>query len=60
MTPYELWLLELRKQEAARVAALNKKYPYWGWGPHEGLRCQFNNNTGCNTYWKDGKLYEKK
>jgi len=56
MTPYELWIIELRKlrkREAARVVALYKKFPYWG------LRYQFNNNTGCNTYWKDGRLYEK-
>lgn len=50
----------LRRVEAARVANLVKKFPHWGWGGHKGLRCQFNNNTGCNTYYRgDGKLYEK-
>ena len=29
--------------------ALERKYPYWGWGPHEGLRCKKNDNTGCTT-----------
>lgn len=49
------------KAERERMAALVKKFPFWGWGVHEGLRCQFNNNTGCNTYWAaNGRLYEKK
>lgn len=58
---FEGWVLSLmRKEEAARVAELTKKYPHWGWGVHKGLRCKNNNNTGCNTYWtSDGKLYEK-
>ena len=43
--------------EKERLAALYKKFPYWGWGKHEGLRCQYNNNTGCNTYYdKYGRL----
>ena len=36
-----------------------KNFPYWGWGVHEGLRCKYNDNTGCNTAWRDGKLYMK-
>ena len=36
-----------------------KKFPYWGWGVHEGLRCKYNDNTGCNTAWHYGKLYMK-
>lgn len=47
------------KAERLRMATLVKNFPYWGWGVHEGLRCKNNNNTGCNTYWKDGKLYAK-
>jgi hypothetical protein len=46
--------------EKERVAKLEKKYPYWGWGPHEGLRCLKNNNTGCNTYYdKYGRLMDR-
>ena len=36
-----------------------KKYPFWGWDKHAGLRCKNNDNTGCNTaYDKNGKLVE--
>ena len=41
-------------------ASVASQYPYWGWGPHEGLRCKNNDNTGCNTAWRDGQLYIKK
>ena len=38
---------------------LEKKYPYWGWGPNEGLRCANKDNTGCNTaYDENGNLYD--
>jgi len=47
------------KAERLRMATLVKNFPYWGWGVHEGLRCARSDNTGCNTYWKDGKLYAK-
>ena len=33
-----------------------RKYKYWGWGGNEGLRCLYNDNTGCNTVWVDGQL----
>jgi hypothetical protein len=36
-----------------------RNYPYWGWGNHAGLRCKNPDNTGCNTAWRDGKLYMK-
>ena len=43
--------------EKERVAKLKKDFPFWGWGPHNGLRCKYNNNTGCNTYYdKYGRL----
>jgi hypothetical protein len=39
--------------------ALERKYPYWGWDQHAGLRCKFNNNTGCTTgYDKNGTLVD--
>jgi hypothetical protein len=39
--------------------ALERKYPYWGWGPHEGLRCKKNDNTGCTTgYDAKGQLVD--
>jgi len=39
--------------------ALEKKYPYWGWGQHAGLRCKKNDNTGCTTaYDKNGQLID--
>ena len=39
--------------------ALEKKYPYWGWNEHAGLRCTNNNNTGCNTgYDAKGQLVD--
>ena len=39
--------------------ALERKYPYWGWDQHAGLRCKFNNNTGCTTgYDKNGNLVD--
>ena len=40
-------------------ASVESQYPYWGWGSHEGLRCKNNDNTGCNTAWRNGKLYIK-
>jgi hypothetical protein len=49
----------LRNKEKERIKKLEKEYPHWGWGIHKGLRCKNNNNTGCNTVWRDGKLYEK-
>ncbi len=49
----------LRKAEILRQQTLIRNFPYWGWGPHEGLRCKYNDNTGCNTYWKNGKLYAR-
>lgn len=36
------------------------KYPYWGWGANKGLRCKYDNNTGCETRWEGGKLKDKK
>ena len=39
--------------------ALERKYPYWGWNEHAGLRCTNNNNTGCNTgYDAKGQLVD--
>ena len=39
--------------------ALERKYPYWGWNEHAGLRCTNNNNTGCNTgYDARGQLVD--
>ena len=39
--------------------ALERKYPYWGWDQHAGLRCKNNNNTGCTTaYDKNGQLID--
>ena len=38
---------------------LEKKYPYWGWNEHSGLRCTNNDNTGCNTgYDAKGQLVD--
>ena len=40
-------------------SSIEKKYPYWGWGPHDGLRCMYSDNTGCNTkYDANGNLVE--
>ena len=39
--------------------ALEKKYPYWGWDAHSGLRCTNKDNTGCNTgYDAKGQLVD--
>ena len=39
--------------------ALERKYPYWGWDKNAGLRCAYNNNTGCNTgYDAKGQLVD--
>ena len=38
--------------------ALERKYPYWGWGGNAGLRCKKNDNTGCTTAYKDGQLID--
>jgi hypothetical protein len=39
--------------------ALERKYPYWGWNEHAGLRCTNNDNTGCNTgYDAKGQLVD--
>ena len=39
--------------------ALERKYPYWGWNEHSGLRCSRNDNTGCNTgYNARGELID--
>ena len=39
--------------------ALERKYPYWGWNEHSGLRCSKNDNTGCNTgYDAKGQLVD--
>jgi type II secretory pathway pseudopilin PulG len=39
--------------------ALERKYPYWGWGANAGLRCTRNDNTGCNTgYDAKGQLVD--
>ena len=39
--------------------ALERKYPYWGWNEHSGLRCTNNDNTGCNTgYDAKGQLVD--
>ena len=35
-----------------------RKYKFWGWGGNEGLRCLYNDNTGCNTTWVNGRLVE--
>lgn len=39
---------------------IENKYPHWGWDKHAGLRCKNNDNTGCNTMWKNGQLVEIK
>ena len=45
----------------AEQNSIEKKYPYWGWGKHAGLRCKNNDNTGCNTmYDQNGQLVEIK
>ncbi len=41
-------------------ASVASQFPYWGWGNHTGLRCKNPDNTGCNTAWRDGRLYIKK
>jgi hypothetical protein len=39
--------------------ALERKYPYWGWSQHSGLRCKRNDNTGCTTgYDAKGQLVD--
>ena len=39
--------------------ALEKKYPYWGWDKHAGLRCRNKDNTGCDTgYDAKGQLVD--
>ena len=39
--------------------ALEKKYPYWGWDAHSGLRCRNKDNTGCDTgYDAKGQLVD--
>jgi len=39
--------------------ALERKYPYWGWNEHAGLRCTNSDNTGCNTgYDAKGQLVD--
>jgi hypothetical protein len=50
----------IKRGEKARVEELYKKFPFWGWNQHKGLRCKNNNNTGCNTYWSQSAkaLYE--
>ena len=53
--------------ERLRIVQLERKYPHWGWGPHQGLRCSRNDNTGCNTFYnvgvnpcfKTSRLYDK-
>ena len=43
----------------APPTALERKYPYWGWNEHAGLRCTKNDNTGCNTgYDAKGQLVD--
>jgi len=37
---------------------LEKKYPFWGWNEHAGLRCTNNDNTGCNTGYVNGQLVD--
>ena len=39
--------------------SLEKKYPYWGWDGNAGKRCKYNDNTGCTTEYRDGKLVDK-
>jgi len=47
------------KPPSGPPTALERKYPYWGWNQHAGLRCKFNNNTGCTTgYDKKGTLVD--
>ena len=39
--------------------ALERKYPYWGWDQHAGLRCKRNDNSGCTTgYDARGQLVD--
>ena len=40
------------------VSAFDRKYPYWGWNEHEGLKCANNDNTGCNTGYVNGQLVD--
>ena len=48
-----------KPQPSRPPTALERKYPYWGWDQHAGLRCKFNNNTGCTTgYDKNGTLVD--
>lgn len=42
------------------VSAISRKYPYWGWGKNEGLRCKYNNNTGCDTKWEGSLMKDAK
>lgn len=50
---------ETKLKTAARDKYLAMEFPYWGWGVHNGLRCKYNDNTGCNTAYRNGKLYMK-
>lgn len=48
-----------KPQPSRPPTALERKYPYWGWDQHAGLRCKFNNNTGCTTgYDAKGQLVD--
>lgn len=33
--------------------SIEQKFPHWGWGDHEGLRCRNNDNTGCDTHYNE-------
>ena len=48
-----------KPQPSRPPTALERKYPYWGWGQHAGLRCKKNDNTGCTTgYDAKGQLVD--
>lgn len=44
------------------VSGISRKYPYWGWAgtKNEGLRCKYNNNTGCDTRWEGSVMKDAK
>lgn len=47
------------QQKAWRAWVIGAKYPHWGWGANNSLRCKYNNNTGCDTMWSNGELIER-
>ena len=41
---------------ASQKDSMEKEFPHWGWGAHEGLRCRNPDNTGCDTKYGDEGL----